>query len=220
MENPPRFTPGDIVRYRPDIGVSLGHDVDNIKPDDLSKDETVLVKAWMRGVDRQLDKKVVQADMSVSDWQALLKKGPKIDIKNFEGKDGFWHSYTRPGFDSTVPVKKEDIESITTKLKGTAISSPAKTNHLVDESKVVTGHDMMRGMLSHLVEWKFPPKELERLSVLLGMIPQELMAERWVKYSDLPSLEITPQKKKEMTDTEKKKRLMGLVEKRIEKVCL
>ena len=106
------------------------------------------------------------------------------------------------------------------KLKGSAISSPAKTNQIVDESKVVTGGDVMQGMLNHLVEWKFPPKELEKMSVLLGMIPQELMAERWVKFADVPTLEITPQQKKnEMTDTEKKRRLLGTVKKRLDLVC-
>ncbi len=96
--------------------------------------------------------------------------------------------------------------------------SPAKTNNIVDESKVVTGGDMMTGLLSFLVTWKYPLKEFEKLAFLLSMMPEETLTERWVKYSDLPSLDMTPKNKKGTTDEQKNEKLLSSVKKKLEMV--
>jgi hypothetical protein len=227
MEDPPHFALSDIVRFRPDYGVSLNLSATcedrTIALEDLGEMEIVLIKAWMRGIDQKLDKKVVQANMTPADWQKCMKNYPNIDITKFDGKDGFWASYLRQannkGFSADIPVDDEDIEAITSSLKGFAISPPVVANNIVDEAKVVTGSKMVSGLLTFLVKWKFPPKEFEKLATLLSMMPEEILTERWVKCSDLPSLDMTPQKKNVTTEEQKNEKLLNSVKKKLEMVC-
>jgi hypothetical protein len=230
MAESPRFSLFEVDRFRPDTGVNftVASNADGkafLATVDLTAEEWVVIVSWMRALDQQVDEKGnkrVKKNVTVQMLKDHLLKHdiPPTDITKFEGATGFWKKYCRKasnkGFEASV--EDDDLQSIIGTMRDFKIT-PSQENNIADPSKVKTGGDMLTGFLGELVKLHYPAGDFDKLATLITLFPEDRMTEKWIRVSDLPSLN-TPKKKTAMTGEERSKRLLSSLKKKLDKVYL